>query len=76
MKPTTPPANNETFEMEISVPANREDVRFQDRPIGDRIVYAPNPVPPTLQVGPREQHVWYDGYYEVPIRSGKSTLYG
>jgi hypothetical protein len=59
------------YEMQISGPVDRQDTRFHDRPLGDRVVYAVD-----RPSSPREQQVYYDGYVEVPLRSGKSTLYG
>lgn len=67
----TPIDGQQSYEMQISQPMNREDVRFHDRPIGERVVLATERPP-----SPREQEVYYDGYVEVPLRSGKSTLYG
>ncbi|GAB0136592.1 hypothetical protein EsDP_00004889 [Epichloe bromicola] len=70
---STSVAARKEYEMQISGPVNRKDTRFHDRSMGDRIVHA-HEQPPSP--GPRPQEVVYDGYIEVPLRSGKSTLYG
>lgn len=66
------PGMQQAYEMQISGPIKREDTRFHDRPLGERVVYATERPPSP----PRPQEVYYDGYVEVPLRSGKSTLYG
>lgn len=68
---STSVAAQQEYEMQISGPVNRQDTRFHDHPIGERVIYATERPP-----SPRPQEVYYDGYVEVPLRSGKSTLYG
>lgn len=55
--------------MNISQPVMSLEARFQDRPLQGGPVY---------ETGPRvpEREKLHTGYEEVPMRSGKSTLYG
>ncbi|KAI8178090.1 hypothetical protein K4K54_003654, partial [Colletotrichum sp. SAR 10_86] len=64
----TPVADKgETSDMQISQPLTTHEDRFQDRPLAGRTVIS--------HVAPeREDPETYEG--DMPIRSGKSTLYG
>ncbi|KID82638.1 hypothetical protein MGU_10050 [Metarhizium guizhouense ARSEF 977] len=68
---STSVAARQEYEMQISGPVRRQDTRFYDQPIGSRVIYTAEPAPNI-----RPQEIYYDGYLEVPLRSGKSTLYG
>ncbi|KAG5979598.1 hypothetical protein E4U55_004990 [Claviceps digitariae] len=72
---TSPEAQQE-YAMHISTPGYmNNEMRFRERSLLNRIMYghhrASTPGP-----APRPQEVMYNGYLEVPLRSGKSTLYG
>ncbi|KAG5950903.1 hypothetical protein E4U53_004214 [Claviceps sorghi] len=70
---STSAAAQREYEMHMAAPASRNEMRFHDRSLFNRFMpgfpRAPSP-------GPRPQDMIYDGYLEVPLRSGKSTLYG
>lgn len=64
-------SSKNTREMEISPPLMTHDPRFHDIPMSGPVVMArERQPPPMLNIGRN------DGYVEVPLRSGKSTLYG
>ncbi|GJN85945.1 hypothetical protein PLIIFM63780_009521 [Purpureocillium lilacinum] len=69
----TPGGVHRGHEMHISRPVSDEDPRFLDRPIGGPVVTARERPPHLL---PPESIGRADPYMEVPLRSGKSTLYG
>ncbi|KAG8416136.1 hypothetical protein J3459_013759 [Metarhizium acridum] len=58
-------------EMHISPPLMTHDPRFHDIPMAGPMGMARDRVPPPLVNIAKK-----DGYIEVPLRSGKSTLYG
>ncbi|KND93539.1 hypothetical protein TOPH_01708 [Tolypocladium ophioglossoides CBS 100239] len=60
-------------EMDISGPVMGQDARFHERPMGEPAAMAGE-----RPSSPRQHDVIYynDEYIEVPLRSGKSTLYG
>lgn len=66
-------AARQEHEMQISVPASNDDVRFNDGPIGESVIYATTKPRP---VDPKDQVVNKHGCFEVPLRSGESTLFG
>lgn len=58
------------YEMQISDPVMSTEARFLDRPIGGPVIIATHRVPTPVETRK------YEEYTEVPLRSGKSTLYG
>ncbi|KAJ6438542.1 LPXTG-domain-containing protein [Purpureocillium lavendulum] len=70
---STPGGLHRGHEMQISQPVRQGEQRFHDRPIGGPVVTATDRHPVTVQ-----QDIIYfdDDYREIPLRSGKSTLYG
>jgi hypothetical protein len=70
--PSPPAAGPERRGMQISQPVIQNTTRFHDVPLAGGVVYASEPSRPVEQrVRPE------DGYYaEVPMKSGKSALYG
>ncbi|POR37062.1 Uncharacterized protein TPAR_02740 [Tolypocladium paradoxum] len=69
----TPGGVHRGHEMDISDPVMSQDARFHVRPI-DGLAATAGERPPS----PKQQDIIYynDEYIEVPLRSGKSTLYG
>lgn len=58
-------------QMQISPPLMTHDPRFHDIPMSGPVAMSRDRAPPPLVNAARQ-----DGYIEVPLRSGKSTLYG
>ncbi|KAG5926026.1 hypothetical protein E4U42_003737 [Claviceps africana] len=69
----TSAAAQREYEMHMSAPASRDQIRSQDRSLFSRIMYGN---PRARSSGSRPQEIIYDGYIEVPLRSGKGDLYG
>ncbi|UNI18958.1 hypothetical protein JDV02_005187 [Purpureocillium takamizusanense] len=69
----TPGGLHRGHEMHISQPVRQDEQRFHDRPLGGPAVTATQR-PDIVQ----QDIIYYEGgdYREVPLRSGKSTLYG
>ncbi|GJN75273.1 hypothetical protein PLICBS_009370 [Purpureocillium lilacinum] len=69
----TPGGFHRGHEMQISQPVRQGEQRFHDRPLGGPVITATDR-PDTVQ----QDIMYYDegDYREVPLRSGKSTLYG
>ncbi|KAF7561285.1 hypothetical protein G7046_g2841 [Stylonectria norvegica] len=65
----TPVDENRGREMQISDPVMTNDPRFQDKPLAGGVVYAKQR--PASQLAHNKPE-----YTEVPMRSGKSSLYG
>lgn len=71
LQPATPADDPGERQLRISPPLLNPDPRFDDRPLGAGIVVLDRNRPPT----PKNSNK-YEAYTEVPLRSGKSALYG